>query len=475
LGSPPVERLHPEDEAPGVAGVPNLEVMLRDGIDDLFTGDDDLAPRLGRLTTSWAELLGADACAILIEDAEKIAAGGWVVGGPKADSAPAPDPLARNVLDGVPQVYVRHDAPPTDGKAPESHPRQAIAAFPLEAVRGALWFLNLRLPVHEVDERLMVLRRSARRLGRVLALSGRVARLARDRAEALRVADLVAGMADASGRRDVEDRLRRAIANELRPELTVLRLPGSPEPEITDNLSSHLRGQVDLLLAAEEDLSSSARAALATRCEPAIKLGEATVAGLAVPIRRGNEVLGSIAVFRGGEGAGRVREWSESERRLLERLVLHAAGALALADVTDEAPATTGGEILDRRGLMAILRTEVKRAERYSVPFLLTVFELDPMPAAPNPDEELLQAFARKLRPRLRDLDAVARVGHRRFAVLNPHTDRSGGRVVLRARETLVQIANEYPAARGLDVRGNQVVFPGDVATLDELAARLGP
>ena len=72
---------------------------------------------------------------------------------------------------------------------------------------------------------------------------------------------------------------------------------------------------------------------------------------------------------------------------------------------------------------------------------LEAVFELDPMPSAPAPEEELLQAFARRLRPRLRDLDAVARVGHRRFAVLNPHTDRSGGRVVLRARETLVEIA----------------------------------
>jgi GGDEF domain-containing protein len=454
--------------------IPNLEIMLRDGLDDLLSGDGELAQRLERLTAAWAELLGAEACAVLIDDTEHLRDGGWVVGGPGAHLAPAPDPVTRNVLDGVPHVYVRHESPAAEGEAAGPHPRQAIAAFPLEAVRGVLWFLNLRLPAQEVDERLMVLRRSARRLGRVLALSGQVVELAREQAGAVRVADFVARMAAASQRQEVEEHLRTAIAIELHPELTVLRLPGNGEPEISNNLPARLNEDIDLLLAAEKELSNSARAALSSKRQPSMRMGERSVSGLAVPIRRGNEVLGSISIFRSANSPGaEVDQWTERERRLLERLALHAAGALALTH-TGEAVHVAVGEVLDRRGLLALLRTEVRRAERYSIPFLLTVFELDDTPSTLSPGEELIQAFARNLRPRLRGLDAVARVGKNRFAVLNPHTDRAGGRVVMRAREALADLEKDYPGASALDVRGNQVVFPGDVATLDELLARLG-
>jgi hypothetical protein len=455
--------------------------MLRDGLDDLLVNSQGLPIRLGRLVESWAELLGAEACAVLIEDPGRLGDLGWIVGGPHTDLASGPDALARTVLDGVPKVYLRHEQrdldPDATGEDPPHHPRRALAAFPLEAVRGALWLLDLRLPSDEVEERLMVLRRTARRLGRLLALEGRAAALDRNRAAAVRLADLAAQMAAASGRQEVARNFREAVLAELQPDLTVLRLPGA-DPEILNGLGQPSSGELHPLLAAEEELARSARARPGTQVQPSTAVGDLVASGAAVPIRHGNVTLGTVSVFRICPGGSKnldlgKESWSEEECRLLERLALHAGAGLALASA-NEAELTGTGGILDRSRLVALLRAEVRRSDRYSVPFLLTVFELEAPAASGELRSELVDALLHRLLPKLRGTDAIARLGPRRFAVLNPHTDRSGGRVTTRAREVLGDMEVEFPGAGALEVRANQVHFPTDVSTLDDLLTRLG-
>ena len=109
-------------------------------------------------------------------------------------------------------------------------------------------------------------------------------------------------------------------------------------------------------------------------------------------------------------------------------------------------------------------------------PLLLTVLELEAPPGGNGPDPALLQAFSIRLKARLRDLDRVADLEPGRIAVLCPHTDRQGGRVVMRAKEVLASLASDGGplAGPGPTVRGNQVQYPGDAASLEELLTRLG-
>jgi hypothetical protein len=459
-----------EIAGPGRAA-PQLETMLRDGLDEMLAGDEELAVRLRRLAGIWAQLLGAEACAIALAERDRAPGCEWIVDGPGAGQASGPDTVARLALAGVPQVYVKHDA----ALSPDSTtPRRALAAFPLEAVPGVVWFLDLRLPAQEGDERLMILRRTARRLGRLLSLAGLVAQLKRDQAEALRMADLAARIAAATERDEVIATLREAISCELHPEFAVLRLPGAAEPEVVAALPAALAAEGPALRAAEEDLAQHARTTLRSQVKAEIGVADRRVDGLAAPIRRGNECMGTLAVFRSAPASAVPGElWSEDERRLLERLGLHAAGALALAGGAAAAP-SPGEDILDRRGLHALLRAEVRRSERYSVPFLLTVFELEGAAGSAPPSDEVVAAFIRRFKSQLRAMDALARLGRARFAVVNPHTDRGGGRMVLRARTVLGHVEKEVPGAGGVEVRGNQIHFPADVSTFDELVARLG-
>jgi hypothetical protein len=46
--------------------------------------------------------------------------------------------------------------------------------------------------------------------------------------------------------------------------------------------------------------------------------------------------------------------------------------------------------------------------------------------------------------------------------------------MVLRARTVLGQVGKEFPGAAAVGVRGNQIHFPADVSSFEELVARLG-
>jgi hypothetical protein len=474
-------------EPPSVArAAPNLELMLRDSMDELMAPGADSRPALARLATAWAELLGAECCAVGLLDPDLPAELRWVAGGPAAATCTAPDLTARRALDaGVPVVYVRHEgtmgAGPAGEVATEVPPiRQAIAAFPLEAVSGVLWFQDVRLPAHETDERLQALRRAARRLGRVLGLWVRLHGLERERALAARAADLALAAATSASPEEVVAKLRLAIAAELSPEALVLHWGPGAEPELTfipapdaEAISGSTPGNLgdELLQVAGRHAEDTRRSGLTVRRSTPWHGRE--IHGLAATIGDPGAVRGTLVLFRGlAERA--LGAWDPREAEALDRLLRHAEVAFASHPRRLSPVAVGTGVLLDRPGLESVLGTEVRRADRYGAPLLLTVLDVDPPAGSGALRPELMHAFTRSLRARLRDLDYLAELSPARIAILSPHTDRQGGRVVIRARAVLADLAAEFPAITALGLRSNQVQYPGDAASFAELLTRLG-
>jgi hypothetical protein len=464
--SPPAETPAP---AIGTHGAPHLELMLRDEMEELLGAAGQpaaisiLSKVLSQVASAWADLLGAEACAIGLTDPDLPADLHWVAGG--TGGAPAGlDSIARETLaTGVPVTYVRHEGG-LAGERDAAPLKQAIAAFPLESVAGVVWFRNVRLPGHEVEERLQVLRRAARRLGRVLALATRVVSLERERDDLALSADLGLAITNGAGRDEILAKLRAALTAVLAPAEIVFRFEAGERP--TDDGQSALRSIAELLAPEVHRATMPVLAPVVFDGRPA--------QALAGSVRHRGEILGMVVAIRSESDKGRSATFNAREIAALDRLLRHAAPALAGAAAPIEV--AQGNGVLDRRALETLVAGEVRRSDRYGTPLLLTVLELEAAPGVTDPDPALLESFPMKLKARLRDLDRVATLGPGRIAVLCPHTDRQGGRVVMRAKEVLAGLASDGGplAGPGPAVRGNQVQYPGDAASLEELLTRLG-
>ena len=132
---------------------------------------------LSQVASAWADLLGAEACAIGLTDPDLPADLHWVAGG--TGGAPAGlDSIARETLaTGVPVTYVRHEG--LEGERDVAPLKQAIAAFPLESWPAWSGSGTLAYPARS-RRALQVLRRAARDLGG-WALRTRVVSLERER------------------------------------------------------------------------------------------------------------------------------------------------------------------------------------------------------------------------------------------------------------------------------------------------------
>jgi hypothetical protein len=471
---PPVPLAHSRAEHESDGGgerAPNLEMMLRDALEVMLESEAGTESKLKQVIEGWTQLTGARACAIFIDDGERVGDRIWVAGGAEAELVEAPDALLRLALDGVPQIYVKH-------QTGDEQPRRALAAFPLEQVRGAVWFLDARLPSHGDEARLQALRRATRQLGYRVAIEGRLQTLERDRDAAVRFAEAAANITQATGREEVIEILVGALRAELRAQLIVLRLDDEAEPRRYETeLSAAIKDGIGALHRAEEELAGNARSSQRTRQQPAMLVADQVVHGLASPLKRGDNLLGTISVFIAAPGAGETE--NERRQRLFERLALQAAGSLAhLKDDTKAetrpGAGTEAETVLDRLEFEALLQAEVRRSDRYQVPFLLTVIDLVwPLDAPAEPPPRFIEDFALELRGSMRDVDAVAHLRGWQFAILNPHTDRGGGRAVQRASQVLKRLASRYPGAQHVDVQGNQILYPGDVSSYEELAIRL--
>ncbi|HET7904402.1 MAG TPA: GAF domain-containing protein [Candidatus Eisenbacteria bacterium] len=200
-----------------------------------------------------------------------------------------------------------------------------------------------------------------------------------------------------------------------------------------------------------------------------------------VPIRLGERVLGTLSVVlpesASVERFGSALDGVDLEALRKVALYVSLAWEQSVRGANDTRPAedpVTG--LLGSAGLEARVQEEVKRAERYHDRFLLTLCSIsgfDDLEAAHGTDwaQSLLRQFAEALAHNVREVDAVARLGGGRFAVLSPETDKDSGALLRR----LDHLVPRLDCVRGLrnpdDVRleGRQFTYPDEVPTGGEL------
>lgn len=213
---------------------------------------------------------------------------------------------------------------------------------------------------------------------------------------------------------------------------------------------------------------------------PSIDSGRGAAA--VVPVRTSDRVAGSVGVVAMGRGAGPGGEpLSAPDLEALRKLALYVSIAWehvrGLAGEERESHDRLTG-LLAGAGLETRIEEEVRRAERYHDRFLLTlcVFpDFTRLAERNGPDwgERLLREFAVALSRNVREVDAVARIGDGRFAILSPETDKDSGALLRR----LDQLVPRLECVRGLenpgDVRltGRQFTYPDEIPTGGELLA----
>ncbi len=445
-------------------GTPALESMLRDAADHAAGPEALLMDSPEVFLERWAELTQSAACALWIDDAASAGGPMFAAAGADADQLSGADWLMRQAAAGAAQSFV---ADPSEAQAARS-----MAAFPLEHLGGAVGFYGTRLPERDARDRLQVLRQASRQLGRRLAVEVRLRRVGRDRDRAQRFCELSVEIAAATERHEVLERLIDAVHDQMPAELVIVRLHDAPEPQVSKRLPEGATLDLEALLVAEAELARAARTALRTRDGEVERAGDKVRRALTVVLRHGTDLLGTVS------GIATVPATATPEvesRERLERMALHAAGSLALASRADDVVQGDSNLPLGRAQLEALLRSEVRRSDRFGVPFLLSVIELVPTSETARRalEDGLMTVVTAQLTSRLREVDSLARLSDTTLAVLNPHTDRTGGRAVERAQAVLDGLAGQSPGVSEVQLRGNQILYPGDAPTLEDLLGRL--
>ena len=212
---------------------------------------------------------------------------------------------------------------------------------------------------------------------------------------------------------------------------------------------------------------------------PSIDTGESAVA--VVPVRTSDQVAGSLGVVlpAGVKGSGEALGGLELEA--LRKLALYVSIAwdhvrgLGGEERTSH-DALTG--LLSGAGLEARIQEEVKRAERYHERFLLTICAISDFARLETQHgnawtERLLREFAVALSRNVREVDAVARIGGGRFAVLSPETDKNSGALLRRLDLLLprLECIRTVENAAEIHLSGQQVIYPEEIPTAGELLA----
>lgn len=203
-----------------------------------------------------------------------------------------------------------------------------------------------------------------------------------------------------------------------------------------------------------------------------------------IPVRTDEEVSGVLGVLRSaprrdGETAPGL---SRLDVQMLRKLTLYVSLAIANARRAVVRPGRTVEDPLT--GLLAIggfdtrVEEEVKRAERYRERFLLTVLAMAQFESLTDQNgsgwaESAQKEFAQALRRNVREVDAVARIGEGRFAVLSPASDKDGGAFLHRLESLLGQLPSIRSVSHAGETRlsGRQYSFPDEIATGGELLA----
>ncbi len=187
---------------------------------------------------------------------------------------------------------------------------------------------------------------------------------------------------------------------------------------------------------------------------------------LAVPLRRGEEVVGALAVARAQDAP----LFDPAASEAVQSLAVQAGTAVANVraheenrrlSVTD--PLTGAGNF---RALTTTMAREVERAHRFGRPLSLLMLDLDHFKAVNDSlghgfGDAVLQQFAARLAGCLREVDTVARYGGEEFAVLLPETDQAGATLVA---ERIVELVRSAPFSH--DGRQRTVTVSVGVATV---------
>ena len=204
-------------------------------------------------------------------------------------------------------------------------------------------------------------------------------------------------------------------------------------------------------------------------------------AHMIVPIRLGQRVLGTLGVVApDGAGVERIGAPLDAiDLEALRKISLYVSLAweqttLAAGDARPALDAITG--LLGGPGFESRVQDEVKRAERYHERFLLTLCalsEFDELESRHGSDwaKRLLREFADALSRNVREVDAVARLGGGRFAVLSPETDKDSGALLRRLDQLVPRLACVKGLANPDEVRllGRQFTYPDEVPTGGEI------
>ncbi|HET9952743.1 MAG TPA: GAF domain-containing protein [Candidatus Eisenbacteria bacterium] len=204
-------------------------------------------------------------------------------------------------------------------------------------------------------------------------------------------------------------------------------------------------------------------------------------AHMIVPIRLGERVLGTLGVIA-HDGAATERIGAPLDAvdlEALRKISLYVSLAweqttLAAGDARPAHDSITG--LLGGPGFESRVQDEVKRAERYHERFLLTLCslsEFDSLESKHGSDwaRRLLREFAEALSRNVREVDAVARLGGGRFAVLSPETDKDSGALLRRLDQLVPRLACVKALLNPDDVRlqGRQFTYPDEVPTGGEI------
>ncbi len=134
--------------------------------------------------------------------------------------------------------------------------------------------------------------------------------------------------------------------------------------------------------------------------------------------------------------------------------------------LTRMAPTDGVTGLYNRRHFLDHWRREVARARRYQLPLSLVLLE----PLLPDLGDDQLRTVATFLVQQVRDVDFVARIGERRFAVVLPHCgSRNAARMCGRLLEDLTSTEQVRLAAGAASLRDDGEE-PGRVLEAAELA-----
>ncbi len=186
---------------------------------------------------------------------------------------------------------------------------------------------------------------------------------------------------------------------------------------------------------------------------------------VAVPIRRGRQLLGLLAATRPPDAP-----FTEMDLRLLGALadqiavVVHRAQLFEELRRLSEHDPLTG--LANRRRLWSQLEMELERARRFAQPLAVVLFDIDHFKHLNDRcghavGDEALRAVADVLRAHVRKVDTVARVGGEEFVVLLPRTTLSEGRLVA---EKLRETVASAPISGGSEQPGGRLTVSAGVA-----------